>query len=90
LEDAAKEGLQALIDAKQAQLEAFVDTVRSEALTFASVRLLPMSIASMGPSLEEHRKERNHGISEADIAAQREELRAWYEANFQAGLSLPE
>lgn len=40
LDEAAKGQLQALIDAKQAQLQDFTETMRSEALTFASVRLL--------------------------------------------------
>ena len=80
LKKSAEESLQALIDAKRAQLETFLDTVRNEALTFASVRLLPLSIASMGPSFKEHREE--HQIDAVDVARQREELRAWYMANF--------
>lgn len=81
LDEAAKGQLQALIDAKQAQLQDFTETMRSEALTFASVRLLDMSVDTMGPSLSRFREE--HGISDDDVARFREELRAYYTATFK-------
>lgn len=81
LETTAKEKLQALVDAKRAQLDDYFETVRNEALTVARVRLLPMSIVTMVPSFEAHRSERN--VSEVELRKQREELRAWYAENFR-------
>lgn len=81
LEDTAKDRLLALIAAKQAQLDDFVDTTRSEALTFASVRLLPLSIAAMGPGFEAYRSANQ--ITDEDIAWQRKALHEYYAATFK-------
>lgn len=81
LEESAKDRLRALIEAKEAQLEDFISTMRSEALTFASVRLLEISIANMGPGFEEYRKSHNH--SDEDIARMREDLQKYYEDEFK-------
>lgn len=82
LEETTEAHLQGLIEAKKAQLDDFVDSLRSEALTFASVRTLNMAVENMGPGFREYRKTK--GISDADIAQQREALRGYYNQDFKA------
>lgn len=82
LEETTKAHLAGLIDAKEAQLDDYVDSLRSEALTFASVRMLSMALENMGPGFREYRKAQ--GYTDEDIARQRESLRAHYATEFKS------
>jgi len=81
LEDTAKGRLHALMDAKQAQLEDFAETIRSEALTIASVRLLGMAIKNMGPSFS--RLAEDYELSTEQLAEQRRKLYGYYDTVFR-------